>query len=51
MSALHFVEAVETLCLFPESRDAVLVGSDIRLDDDSLCYPGTIHLVIREYGR
>ena len=51
LSALPFVEAVETLSLFPESRDAVLVGSDIRLDDDSLCYPGTIHLVIREYGR
>ena len=51
LSALPFVDAVESLNLFPESRDAVLIGSDVRLDDDSLCYPGTIRLTIRENGR
>ena len=35
----------------PESRDAVLIGSDIRLEDDSLCYPGTIQLTVREQWR
>ena len=51
LSALPFVDAVDALSLFPESRDAVLNGSDIHLEDDSLCYPGTIRLTIREYGR
>ncbi len=51
LSALPFVAAVDALHLFPESRDAVLVGSDIRLDDESLCYPGTIRLTIREHTR
>ena len=51
LSALPFVEAVDALNLYPESRDAVLIGSDIRLEDDSLCCPGTIRLTIREQGR
>lgn len=51
VSALPFVEGVDALNLYPESRDAVLVGSDICLDDDSLCYPGSIRLTIREQGR
>ena len=51
LSALPFVEAVDALSLYPENRDAVLVGSDICLEDDSLCYPGTIRLTIREQGR
>lgn len=51
LSALPFVEAVDALSLFPESRDAALVGSDIHLEDDSLCYPGTIRLTLREHGR
>ena len=51
LSALPFVEAVDALSLFPESRDAAMVGSDIHLDDDSLCYPGTIRLTLREHGR
>ena len=51
LNALPFVDAVDALNLFPESRDGVLVGGDIRLEDDCLCYPGTIHLTLREYGR
>ena len=51
ISGLSFVEGVDALSLFPESRDASLVGSDIRIEDDSLCYPGTIRLTIRENGR
>ena len=51
ISGLSFVEGVDALSLFPESRDASLVGSDIRIEDDSLCYPGTIQLIIREHGR
>ena len=51
VSALPFVDAVDALSLYPESRDAVLLGSDIRLEDDSLCYPGVIHLTVREQGR
>lgn len=51
LSGLPFVEAVDALSLFPESRDATMVGSDIHLDDDSLCYPGTIRLTLREHGR
>mgnify|MGYP003299761375 CR=1 FL=1 len=51
ISSLPFVEGVDALNLFPESRDAVLEGSDIRVEDDSLCYPGTIQLIIREHGR
>ena len=51
LSALPFVDAVDALSLYPENRDAVLVGSDIRLEDDSLCCPGTIRLTIREQGR
>ena len=51
LNALPFVEAVDALSLYPESRDAVLLGSDIRMDDDSLCYPGTIRLTLREQGR
>lgn len=51
LCALPFVDAVEALSLHPESRDAVLLGSDVRLEDDSLCYPGTIQLTVREHGR
>lgn len=51
ISGLPFVEGVDALSLFPGSRDAFLVGSDIRIEDDSLCYPGTIQLSIREHGR
>ena len=51
LANLPFVEAVDALSLFPESRDAVLIGSDIRLEDDSLCYPGTIQLTVREQWR
>ena len=51
LNALPFVDAVDALNLFPEGRDGVLVGGDIRLEDDSLCYPGTIQLTLREYGR
>ncbi len=51
LANLPFVEAVDALSLFPESRDAVLLGSDVRLDDDSLCYPGTIQLTVREQWR
>lgn len=51
LSALPFVEAVDALSLYPESRDAVLLGSDVRLDEDSLCYPGSIRLTIHEQGR
>lgn len=51
LNALPFVDAVDALSLFPESRDGVLVGGDIRLEDDSLCYPGTIQLTLREHGR
>lgn len=51
LCALPFVDAVDALNLYPESRDAVLVGSDVQLEDDSLCYPGTIRLTVREHGR
>lgn len=51
ISGLPFVEGVDALSLYPESKDAFLVGSDIRIEDDSLCYPGTIQLNIREHGR
>lgn len=51
LSALPFVEAVDALSLYPEDRGGVMLGGDIRLEDDSLCYPGTIHLTLREYGR
>lgn len=51
LNALPFVDAVDALNLFPESRDAVLEGSDICLEEDSLCYPGTIQVTLREYGR
>ena len=51
LNALPFVDGVDALNLFPEGRDGVLVGGDIRLEDDSLCYPGTIQLTLREYGR
>lgn len=51
LNALPFVDAVDALNLFPESREAVLTGSDICLEEDSLCYPGTIQITLREYGR
>ena len=51
LNALPFVETIDDLKLFPESRDASMVGNDIQLDDNSLCYPGTVSLVIREHGR
>lgn len=51
LSALPCVEAVDGLRLYPESREAAVVGSDIRLEDDSLCCPGAIHLTLREQGR
>ena len=51
LSALPFVEGIDSLNLYPESRDAVLVGSDIQIEEDSLCYPGTIQLILREHGR
>ena len=51
LSDLPFVEAVDVLNLFPDGRDAVLVGSDVRLGDDCLCYAGGIQLTLREHGR
>ena len=51
LNELPFVDAVDSLTLFPESRDAALVGSDIQLGDDCLCYAGSIRLSLREYGR
>ncbi len=51
LSALPFVDAVDALNLYPENRGGVMLGSDIRLEDDSLCYPGSIRLTLREYGR
>ena len=51
LSELPFVEAVDVLNLFPDGRDAVLVGSDVRLGDDCLCYGGSIQLTLREHGR
>ena len=51
LSALPCVEAVDGLRLYPGSREAAVVGSDIRLEDDSLCCPGAIHLTLREQGR
>jgi hypothetical protein len=51
LNTLPFVEAVDALSLYPENRNAVLVGSDIRLEDDSLCYPGTLKVTVREQGR
>lgn len=51
LSQLPFVEAVDMLNLYPEQREAELVGSDIRLEEDSLCYPGTIQVTLREHGR
>lgn len=51
LANLPFVEVIDALSLFPESRDAMLTGSDVRLDDDSLCYPGTIQLAVREQWR
>ena len=51
LNALPFVEAVDALSLYPESREASLRNSDVYLEEDSLCYPGTIRLTIREQGR
>ena len=51
LSMLPFVDRVDALNLFPESRDAVLTGSDIYLAEDRLCYAGSIRLTCREYGR
>lgn len=51
LSELPFVEAVDALSLFPDGRDGVLVGSDVRLGDDCLCYAGNIQLTLREHGR
>lgn len=51
LSALPFVDAVDALSLYPESRGGVMRGSDIQLKDDSLCYPGSIHLTLRQQGR
>ncbi len=51
LNALSCVEAVDALDIFPESRDAILVGSDICVGDDCLCYPGTVRVDIREYGK
>ena len=51
LNELPFVDAVDILNLFPGSREAVLVGSDIQLGDDCLCYAGTIQLTLREHGR
>ena len=51
LNALPFVEAVDALTLFPEGKDAVLVGSDIRLDEYSLCHPGVITLTLRSHGQ
>ena len=51
LTDLPFVEAVDVLSLFPDGRDAVLVGSDVKLGDDCLCYAGSIQLTLREHGR
>lgn len=51
LSGLPFVDAVDALAIYPEGQAAAQVGSDIRMDDDSLCYPGTIRLTLREHGR
>ena len=51
LKALPFVEGIDALYMYPETKDAVLIGSDIRLGEDSLCYAGTIRLSFRERGR
>ncbi len=49
--SLPFVEAVDSLNLYPENRDATLVGSDISVGNDCLCYPGTVQLILRGVER
>lgn len=51
LSTLPFMVAVDSLTLIPENQYGVLDGSDIRLGDDCLCYPGSIELSFREHGR
>jgi len=51
LSTLPFVVAVDSLTLIPENQNGTLDGSDIRLGDDCLCYPGNIDLTFREHGR
>lgn len=50
LNELSCVEAVDALSIYPESRDAVLSGSDICVGDDCLCCPGNIQIDIREFG-
>lgn len=47
LSSLPFVGMVEALGLFPESQGGMLLGGDIRLEDDALCCPGEIRLTVR----
>lgn len=51
LGSLPFVGTVEALTLFPESRGGVLLGGDVRLEDDALCCPGEIRLTIRRQER
>lgn len=51
LSALPFVGAVEALSLFPESQGGILLGGDVRLEDDALCCPGQLRLTIRRSER
>ena len=51
LSGLPFMVAVDSLTLIPENQNGTLEGSDIRLGDDCLCYPGRIDLIFREHGR
>ena len=51
LSTLPFMVAVDSLTLIPENQNGTLDGSDIRLGDDCLCYPGSIDLTFREHGR
>lgn len=51
LSNRPFVDGVDALTIYPEGWDAVIDGSDIRLEDDCLCYPGTINITLREFGR
>lgn len=51
LSTLPFTVGVDSLTLIPENQNGILDGSDIRLGDDCLCYPGSINLMFREHGR
>ena len=51
LSGLPFVGMVETLSLFPEGQGGILLGGDVRLEDDALCCPGEIRLTVRRNER